>query len=188
MLSGQRLFRTIATLALSAGIVAAACAAPAHTDGAFSAAAPQKKKSKVPKRRTPGSSARGAPSPCATGSPTRPSSTACRPSPSTRSISTAGTCSGGLLHERRFRQVGRGLRKGGGDQAGAADVQRNLGLAYVELKETEKAEAALKRALDSTTPRRPIRWASSATTQALRRGPPVRAHRHPAGRQERQGL
>ncbi len=31
---------------------------------------------------------------------------------------------------------------------GSADVQRALGLAYVELKETEKAEAALKKAFD----------------------------------------
>jgi len=48
-----------------------------------------------------------------------------------------------------FAKSAEAYEKAAAIKPGAADVQRNLGLAYVELKETEKAEAALKRALDS---------------------------------------
>ncbi|MBP1661433.1 MAG: tetratricopeptide repeat protein [Candidatus Aminicenantes bacterium] len=150
MLSGQRLFRTVATLALSAGIVAAACAAPAHTDGAFSAAAPQKKKSKVPEEKDPRVQ-------CERGA------VAMRYGLTDEAVkyglqavaldpehfdgwNLLGTA---YYTKGDFAKSAEAYEKAAAIKPGAADVQRNLGLAYVELKETEKAEAALKRALDS---------------------------------------
>ena len=73
---------------------------------------------------------------------------------------------------------------------GAADVQRGLGLAYVELKETEKAETALKRSFDD---RRRVRDGLLYRQVLLQRGPfrggpGLHAQVHPEERQERRGL
>jgi len=51
-------------------------------------------------------------------------------------------------NKAEFAMSAEAYEKAAAIKPGAADVQRGLGLAYIELKETEKAEAALKRSYD----------------------------------------
>jgi tetratricopeptide (TPR) repeat protein len=150
MRSGQRLFRAITTLVLSAGIVAAACAAPAHTDGAFSAATPQKKKSKLPDEKNPQVQyERGA-----VALRYGLADEAVRYGLLAVALDPAHFDGWNLLgsayySKGEFAKSAEAYEKAAAIKPKAPGIQRSLGLAYVELKETAKAEAALKKALET---------------------------------------
>jgi tetratricopeptide (TPR) repeat protein len=143
------IFRTTAVIILAVGIAAAGCAASTGIGDAPSASGPQKKKAKgLPDEKNPQYQYEMGVVALRYGL----ADEAVRYGQLAVSLDPGHFNGWNLLgsayySKGEFALAAEAYEKAAAIKPDAADVQRNLGLAYVELKEMEKAEAALKRAL-----------------------------------------
>jgi Flp pilus assembly protein TadD len=147
----RKIIDGVTALVLAAGIAVAGCAATAGSDDASAAASPQKKKAKaLPEEKNPQVQyERGA-----VALRYGLADEAVRYGLLAVSLDPGHFDGWNLLgsayyQKGDFAQAAEAYEKAAAIKPQAPGIQRNLGLAYVEVKETEKAEAALKKAWDT---------------------------------------